>query len=171
MVLTLTAGGTANRLRAGSAAARPPNDATSYDLADFYFGLPSTIALGSNLTTNLRQHVHSLYVQDDWRVTPKLTLNLGLRWEFATPIWDRDNLVVEFRSRHEHSGPRHQWQPVQPRAGESGLQGFRPAPRLGVQLSMRRPSIRAGYGISYSFFNRPGSAIEGINGPLAIFGT
>ena len=31
--------------------------------------------------------------------------------------------------------------------------------------------IRAGYGISYSFFNRPGSAIEGINGPLAVFGT
>ncbi len=34
-----------------------------------------------------------------------------------------------------------------------------------------KTSIRAGYGISYTFFNRPGSAIEGINGPLAIFGT
>jgi hypothetical protein len=73
-----------------------PADPTSYDLADFYFGLPSTIQQGSNLTTNLRQHVHSLYVQDDWRVTPKLTLNLGLRWEFATPIWERDNLWSNF---------------------------------------------------------------------------
>ena len=27
-----------------------------------------------------------LYVQDDWRVTPKLTVNVGLRWEFATPL-------------------------------------------------------------------------------------
>ncbi len=34
-----------------------------------------------------------------------------------------------------------------------------------------KTSIRAGYGISYTFFNRPGSAIEGINGPLAVFGT
>jgi outer membrane receptor protein involved in Fe transport len=74
----------------------PANDPTSYDLADFYFGLPSTIAQGSNLVTNLRQHVHSLYVQDDWRVTPKLTVNVGLRWEFATPIWERDNLWSNF---------------------------------------------------------------------------
>jgi hypothetical protein len=72
------------------------SDATSYDLADFYFGLPSTIAQGSNLATNLRQDVHSLYVQDDWRVTPKLTVNVGLRWEFATPVWERDNLWSNF---------------------------------------------------------------------------
>jgi hypothetical protein len=45
-------------------------------------------------------------------------------------------------------------------------------PRLGLAYSVdSKTSIRAGYGISYSFFNRPGSAIEGINGPLAIFGT
>jgi len=43
-----------------------------------------------------RQHIHALYVKDDWRVTPKLTLNLGLRWEFATPIWERDNLWSNF---------------------------------------------------------------------------
>jgi hypothetical protein len=67
------------------------SDATSYDLTDFYFGLPSSINLGNNFVSNLRQHAHALYVQDDWRVTPKLTVNLGLRWEFATPLWDRDN--------------------------------------------------------------------------------
>ena len=72
------------------------NSVNAYDLADFYFGLPSTIALGNDLVTNLRQHVNSLYVQDDWRVTPKLTVNLGLRWEFATPVWERDNLWSNF---------------------------------------------------------------------------
>lgn len=59
-------------------------------------GLPSTIAQGNALVTNLRQHVHSLYAQDDWRVTPKLTVNVGLRWEFATPIWDRENYWSNF---------------------------------------------------------------------------
>src|SRR5207249_2372269 len=28
---------------------------------------------------------HSLYVQDDWKITPTLTFNLGLRWQYETP--------------------------------------------------------------------------------------
>lgn len=147
-----------------------PGDATSYNLADFYFGLPSTIAQGSNLTTNLRQHVHSLYVQDDFRVTPKLTLNLGLRWEFATPIWDRDNYWSNFDPKtntlvRATSGSLYNRALVNPDYSDWG-------PRLGAAYSLNsKTSIRGGYGISYTFFNRPGSAIEGINGPLAVFGT
>jgi hypothetical protein len=147
----------------------PGTDATSYDLADFYFGLPSQIALGTNLVTNLRQHVHSLYAQDDWRVTPKLTLNLGLRWEFATPLWDRDNLWSNFNPATNSlvratDGSLFNRALVNPNYKDFG-------PRLGLAYSVdSKTSIRAGYGISYSFFNRPGSAIEGINGPLAIFG-
>ncbi len=141
-------------------------DATSYDLADFYFGLPSTIAQGSNLATNLRQHVHSLYVQDDWRVTPKLTMNAGLRWEFATPAWERDNLWSNFNPAtntlvRATNGSLYDRALVNPNYNDFG-------PRLGLAYSIDpKTVIRAGYGISYAFFNRPGSAEEGINGPLA----
>jgi len=147
-----------------------PADATSYALADFYFGLPSTIAQGSNLTTNLRQHVHSLYAQDDWRVTPKLTVNLGLRWEFATPVWDRDNYWSNFNPATDTlvratNGSLYDRALVNPDYKDW-------SPRLGAAYSIdSKTSLRAGYGISYTFFNRPGSGIEGINGPLAIFGT
>ncbi len=147
----------------------PGTDATSYDLADFYFGLPSQVALGTNLVTNLRQHVHSLYAQDDWRITPKLTLNLGLRWEFATPLWDRDNLWSNFNPATNSlvratDGSLYNRALVNPNYKDFG-------PRLGLAYSIDpKTSIRGGYGISYSFFNRPGSAIEGINGPLANFG-
>lgn len=146
------------------------NDATSYDLADFFFGLPSTIAQGSNLTTNLRQHVHSLYAQDDWRVTSKLTLNLGLRWEFATPVWERDNSWSNFDPTtntlvRATGGSLYNRALVHPDYEDWG-------PRLGAAYSVdSKTSLRAGYGISYTFFNRPGSAIEGINGPLAVFGS
>jgi hypothetical protein len=146
-----------------------PSDATSYNLADFYFGLPSQIALGSNLTTNLRQHVNSLYVQDDWRVTSKLTVNIGLRWEFATPIWDRDNYWSNFNPAtntlvRATSGSLYDRALVNPTYKDFG-------PRLGLAYKVdNKTSFRAGFGISYDFFNRPGSAEEGINGPLAVFG-
>lgn len=73
-----------------------PTDATStgsYGVADFIFGLPNVINLGTDIAVNLRQHVHSLYVQDDFRVMPKLTLNAGLRWDFATPLYTNTGLV------------------------------------------------------------------------------
>jgi hypothetical protein len=146
-----------------------PADATSYNLADFIFGLPSTIQLGNNLVTNLRQHVHSLYFQDDWRVNEKLTLNLGLRWEFATPIWERDNLWSNFDPTtntiiRASNGSLYNRALVHPDFHDFG-------PRLGFAYSATpKTVIRGGYGISYSFFNRPGSAQEGINAPLALFG-
>lgn len=142
---------------------------TTYDLADFIFGAPSQVALGNDLVTNLRQHVHSLYFQDDWHVTSKLTLNLGLRWEFATPLWERDNLWSNFDPAtntlvRATNGSLYDRALVNPDYKDWG-------PRLGLAYSPdSKTSIRMGYGISYDFFNRPGSAMEGINGPLANFG-
>ena len=40
--------------------------------------------------------MHSLYFQDDFRVSCKLTLNVGLRWEFASPLYERDNNYSNF---------------------------------------------------------------------------
>jgi hypothetical protein len=145
------------------------SDATTYNLADFIFGLPSTIQLGNNLVTNLRQHVHSVYLQDDYHVTSKLTVNLGLRWEFATPLWERDNQWSNFdptlnKLIHASSGSLYNRALVNPDYKDFG-------PRVGLAYSVDpKTVIRAGYGISYSFFNRPGSAQEGINAPQALFG-
>jgi hypothetical protein len=169
----LTFSGQYSKPTAALCGCTPPTDANSvnaYDLADFYFGLPSVIAQGNDLVTNLRQHVNSLYVQDDWRVTPKLTLNLGLRWEYATPVWDRDNVWSNFNPAtntlvRATNGGIYNRALVNPDYKDFG-------PRIGLAYSvMPKTVIRAGYGISYDFFNRTGSAGEGINGPLAIFGT
>ena len=144
-------------------------DATSYDLADFIFGLPSQINQGSDTVVNLRQYVHALYVQDDWHVTPKLTVNVGLRWEFATPLFERDNNYSNFNPvtdsmQRATSGSLFARSLVHPDHSDFG-------PRIGLAYTLTpKTVIRSGYGISYTFFNRVGSALEGINAPQALFG-
>ena len=146
-----------------------PSDSTSYSLADFIFGLPNTINQGSYAVVNLRQFVHSLYAQDDYRVNSKLTVNIGLRWEFASPLYERDNNYSNFDPTTNSmvvakNGSLFDRALVHPDYGDLG-------PRVGLAYSIDpKTVIRSGYGISYTFFNRPGSAQEGINAPQALFG-
>jgi hypothetical protein len=60
--------------------------------ADFDLGLPgSTSSIPTNTSEFFSQHYVAFYFQDDWRVNPKLTLNLGLRWDFERPTTERFN--------------------------------------------------------------------------------
>ena len=61
--------------------------ATAWSDADFFMGLPSNLARGlSSGTWGHRKTIWGFYFQDDWRVSDTLTLNLGLRWEYHTPL-------------------------------------------------------------------------------------
>ncbi len=65
--------------------------------ADFILGLPSSIGGGVNGGTwGQRSNIFSGFFQDDWRITPKLTLNLGLRYEDHTPWVEVDNRQSNF---------------------------------------------------------------------------
>ena len=60
---------------------------TGDDLADFLLGAPSTSAIAfGNADKRLRGAVANAYVNDDWRLSPTLTLNVGLRWEYESPM-------------------------------------------------------------------------------------
>jgi hypothetical protein len=63
---------------------------TGSDFADFLLGLPrtSTIAFG-NADKFFRSSAIDLFFNDDWRVTPSLTVNAGVRWEYETPITEK----------------------------------------------------------------------------------
>ena len=88
---------------------RPAGAAASnlYNLADFELGLRAQYALSSVLVAHLRRNMQFAYMQDDWRATSQLTLNLGLRYEYSTPYWEKDNILSNYDpARTASSRPR-----------------------------------------------------------------
>ncbi len=66
-------------------------------LASFLLGYPSAVSTAYNNFPAQGQRYFGVFFQDDWRVTRKLTLNLGLRWEYESPISDRfDHQIIGF---------------------------------------------------------------------------
>jgi Carboxypeptidase regulatory-like domain/TonB dependent receptor len=61
-------------------------------VADFLLGLPEEVQEGTPDRFHLRNSLFGAFVQDNWRVSEHLTLNLGLRYELTTPRGDKDSL-------------------------------------------------------------------------------
>ncbi len=62
--------------------------ATGDGLASFELGYPSSFAFSSPTPTNQAHYAWAFYAQDDWKLTSKLTLNLGIRYELFSPFYD-----------------------------------------------------------------------------------
>ena len=62
--------------------------------ATFLLGMPSTTSISRLPTYDEYSRTWGFFVQDDWRVNNKLTLNLGLRYEVETPLVEKDNKSV-----------------------------------------------------------------------------
>jgi hypothetical protein len=62
---------------------------TGYDFADYLLGLPGQTSVTNYLNGNdvfyYRQHTAAAYVNDDYRLSTKVTINAGLRWEYFAP--------------------------------------------------------------------------------------
>jgi hypothetical protein len=60
---------------------------TGSDFADFLLGVPDTSSIAyGNADKYFRSASYDAYFTDDWRIGPGLTLNLGARWEYSSPI-------------------------------------------------------------------------------------
>jgi hypothetical protein len=122
-------------------------------LEDFFCGKPATgqILAGKPAIKNTWR-MYSGYIQDDWRVTPKLIVNLGLRYEYVTPEKEASNLWGSF----DPSSPAGMVQQGQP--GLSTIWKADPSdlsPRIGFAWDMNGRGttvIRGGASIIYSSF-------------------
>jgi hypothetical protein len=71
---------------------------TGYSEADFFLGLPSYMGYGLGFagTVGQRNNAIGAFMQDDWRVSSKLTVNVGLRWQVFTPIYEVHDRMTNF---------------------------------------------------------------------------
>ena len=60
----------------------------------YLLGMPSGGNAPVNANGMYSQHFAGFYFQDDWRVTQKLTLNLGMRWDVQIPVTERYNRLT-----------------------------------------------------------------------------
>jgi Carboxypeptidase regulatory-like domain/TonB dependent receptor len=118
--------------------------------ADLLLGLPTVTILAANDNPQaLRTTAVNLFAQDDWRVTGRLTLNAGLRYELNTAPVDVHNRMVLFDPATAALLPV--GENGVPRAGVT-TDTVNLAPRVGVAWALdsgRRLMLRAGYGVFY----------------------
>ena len=139
----------------------PATQAGGDSFASMLLGLPNSASrqLG-NAGVSLHMNVFGLYGEDSWRVTPKLTLNYGLRWDYSSPVTDKYNRLATVNLSNGA------WLLAQ---GDKDAPGTLPAgvsylnrnsltkpnylnfsPRLGLAYQVTpKTVVRAGFGIFY----------------------
>lgn len=131
-----------------------------------YSGLPYSDALLGYVRQGTLNNVYfvdqriwmaSGFIQDDWKISPKLTVNLGLRYEFATPAYSGKDQLANFNPAgagaliHATGGSLPDRALVQ-------VNDRNFAPRVGLAYSLNDKTVlRGGYGIYYMNLFRDGS--------------
>jgi len=143
-------------------------------IADFLLGLPAQFRQGGgDPSKHFIGHQLGFYVQDDFRVTRRLTLNFGLRYELGLPYYDKQDRLASFqpgaKSIVRPNAPENLLFPGDPGVPRGTIRTDRNnfAPRFGFAYDLTgdgRTSVRGGYGI---FFDSvPGLGVfQNINVP------
>ena len=138
------------------------NLTTGADVADLLLGTPTSGVVTTVSPLRLNVHYHGVYAQDNYRVLPRLTLNIGLRYEYELGIRERNNqLVVGIDSNVIN--PLTVTSGVQTKGGVefAGQNGYPVhccnashtmfSPRVGFALAVHpKTTLRAGYGVFYA---------------------
>jgi len=150
---------------------------TSDALADFFLGKFSSFQQAIGEYKNTRMHFLATFVQDTFRVNPKLTVNLGMRWDPFVPYTDVTDRLACYRPGVKSSvyinapvGAVYPGDPGCPAGGyEASWSDF--GPRLGLAYDPfgdGKSSVRAGYGI---FYDRPNTIATNSPANQGPFGT
>ena len=130
---------------------------TGIPYADFLYGDPQTAMLSNQFEAHQKWYWFDFFVQDDFKLTPRLTLNLGVRYDFSSPVWEGNNHLSNFDPAGAGSiitasnGSLESRTLVQPQKLDF-------SPRFGFSYQLDSKTVlRGGYGILYVPFDRAGS--------------
>ena len=129
---------------------------TGNAVADFMLGWARTAELSNVHLVNQRRSSYAFFVQDDWRPSDRLTVNLGLRYDYMTPSYDADNLMANFDPNtgslvYASDGSMAERSLVNPDRNNFG-------PRAGIVYQLTPKTIlRGGYGLFFNPLDRIGS--------------
>ena len=144
-------------------------------MADFLLGMSSQVTWSSRLQVNLRMWNMGAFAQDDWKITPNLTLNLGVRYEVVLPFVDTQDRMGDFDTWTDPNNAR------LVHAGSEGSDRFNRAmiatdknnfvPRAGFAYKVGAKTVlRSGYGVFYALMEPYGDAEWLIGNPPDAFG-
>jgi len=135
------------------------------NFADFLLGYPSNYRLGGSQINDAYVHAVGAYVNDIWRVSSRITVNAGLRWEpFLAPKdrngfvigWSRENFDKGIRSTVYPNAPlglMYQGDPGFPTNNANSINQYNQfGPRFGIVWDPKgdaKQTIRSGFGIYY----------------------
>jgi hypothetical protein len=129
---------------------------TGNAVADFLLGYVSDSLLTTPYVVDQRHWATSFFVQDDWKASSKLTVNMGLRYDFITPALEAQNRQANFDPAtgtlvNAKDGSLEDRGLVEPDTNNI-------APRVGLVYQLTDSTVlRGGYGIFYNLFDRIGS--------------
>jgi hypothetical protein len=133
------------------------NSFTGNPMADYLLGYVSDLQLSNVWVVQQRHRAQMYFIQDDWKVNARLSLNLGLRYDWITPALEASNAQTNF-------DPSGTGSLVFARDGSLQDRGLvHPdnnnfAPRIGVVYKLDENTVlRGGWGIFYNLFDRVGS--------------
>jgi len=160
---------TFNGVFSGLGSATVKGTTNGRDYADGLFGATQYTQLTNVYFVDQRLWIASGFFEDDWKATPRLTLNLGLRYDFVTPAMEGRNRVANFDPsgsgslRFATSGSVGDRSLMDPNVTNFG-------PRIGIAYAATDKTVlRGGYGVYYTIFERFGSEDQlALNPPFLI---
>jgi hypothetical protein len=138
-----------------------PSAQSAFDSwASFLLGYPTSGSISNQDTVAFSQFYNALFLQDDWRLTPRLTVNLGVRWDIETGFLERHNRWADFDPASATPLAQYTGLPLTGGAQYLGVAGNpsrtwptaygNVGPRVGFSYAYTPTTVvRGGYGILY----------------------